>query len=399
MKTTVEDKLDRISHIWNYFIWDYKFCSNKIRFNEDAKTNYFGDILGYFKDTLDIVFTENKPTNYADKFSFTISFLQAIYIQQDFVQEMLEIFKTDIDKGNLKTDSTYYINRDLRNELIGHPIRKIELQTEEYIEKQCESCGKLLNRPKNKLSLLSSTLFSYQASEDEIQYLLYHRNNNFKFESKTFKIFDIQERHRLFLEKYFDAILIKLKSILEEYLTKLDSLEKVLENKDFKTILTLVELYFEAFFKSDFIYDKSSLTKIYDRKDEHLRYKYFIDRFYKDLSDAITDKRKSFKEVFEKKIIDKSTLESFSIPNFDILFSNNIDIPKEPRVETYHYEIGKIASKRNYMDFNFFGGLLMKKCQHNETVIKELQHMENNIDDEIEYYTALRLICKELKEE
>jgi hypothetical protein len=60
MKTVVEDKLNRIADIWNYFIWDYKFCSSKIKFNDDVKTNYFGDILGYFSDTIDIVFSKNK---------------------------------------------------------------------------------------------------------------------------------------------------------------------------------------------------------------------------------------------------------------------------------------------------------------------------------------------------
>lgn len=57
---------------------------------------------------------------------------------------------------------------------------------------------------KKELVLLSSTFFGYQESEDEIQYLLYHRENNFKFESKTFKITDIQERHLQFLETYID---------------------------------------------------------------------------------------------------------------------------------------------------------------------------------------------------
>src|SRR5664280_340088 len=126
MKTEVEEKLDRIADIWNYFIWDYKFCSGKIKFNDDVKTNYFGDILGYFKDTLDIVFQTKKATNFNDKFSFSISFLQEIYIQQDFKQEMLEIFKTGINKRDLKQDPSYYINRELRNELVGHPIRKFQ---------------------------------------------------------------------------------------------------------------------------------------------------------------------------------------------------------------------------------------------------------------------------------
>lgn len=377
MKSTVEKKLDRISDIWNYFIWDYKFCSSKIKFNEDVKTNYLGDILGYFKDTLDLVFTSKKHSNYTDKFSFTISFLQAIYIQQDFVQEMLEIFKTGIDKGALKNDPTYFINRDLRNELVGHPIRKLE--------------G----------NLISSTLFSYQANEGEIQYLRYHKDNNFKFESKTYKIAEIQERHRVFIEKYFDQILLKLKSILEEYLLELNNLEKVINKHDFKTVLKLVELYFEAIFKSDFVYDKISLLKIYDRRDEHIRYQNFIDKFYKDLRIAIIDKRSSVKEIFERRVIDKSSFDSLSLPKIEIVFANLDDTfeIEKPRQETYHYEIGKIATKRNSQDFEFFGGMLKSKCQSNDLVLSELEHMEHNITDEIEYYTSLQLICAELKEE
>lgn len=401
MKTTVEDKLDRIADIWNYFIWDYKFCSSKIKFNDDVKTNYFGDILGYFKDTLDIVFTTNKHSNYTDKFSFTISFLQAIYIQQDFTQEMLEIFRIEIDKGNLKQDPNYYINRDLRNELIGHPIRKIGIPTEEFVKKKCDSCGNLFNKPKNKLALLSSTLFSYQESEDEIQYLLYHRDNNFKFESRTFKIADIQARHRQFLETYFDVILAKLKSILYVYLTELDKLEKVIDNHDFNTVLKLVELYCEAIFKSDFVYDKTSLIKIYDRRNEHIRYQNFINKFYNDLRTAITEKRNSVKDIFERKVIDMAAFEGLLLPKINVVFANSDDtdgVPM-PRKETYHYEISKIATKRNSMDFDFFGGILKAKCKDNNLVLSELEHMEKNIYNEIEYYTSLRLICVELKEE
>jgi len=66
---------------------------------------------------------------------------------------------------------------------------------------------------------------------------------------------------------------------------------------------------------------------------------------------------------------------------------------------TYHYELGKIATKRNPMDFDFFGGCLKRKCADSELVISELNHMESNIYNDIEYYTAYRLICTELKEE
>lgn len=377
MKTTVEDKLNRISDIWNYFMLENKYCSNKIKFNEDVKTNYLSDILGYFNDTLDIVFAQARHSNYTEKFSFTISLLQAVYIQQDFVQEILEIFKTGINKGILKQDPTYFINRDLRNELVGHPIRKFE--------------GKLI----------SSTLFSYQSNEGEIQYLRYHKDNNFKFESKTYKIKEVQERHHQFLEKYFDKILLKLQQILKEYLLELDKLEKVIDKHDFKTVLKLVELYFESIFKSDFVSDKASLSKIYERRNEHIRYQNFISSFYKDLRTAIVNKRNSVKRIFNRKVIDKTYSDSLSINPLVVVFTSSDDALKieKPREANYHYEIGKIASKRNLHDFEFFGGMLKRKCESNELVLNELEHMKHNITNEIEYYTSLRLICAELKVE
>lgn len=378
MKDDIKFKLDKIADIWNYFIWDYRYCSSKIKFNDDIKTNYFGDILDYFQDTLDIVF-ENKSfsTEYSEKFSQTISFLQAIYIQQDFIEELLSIFKTSIEKGHLKKDYLYSINRDLRNELIGHPIRKFE--------------GKLI----------SSTLFSYQANEGEIQYLRYHTDNKFHSEKKTYLIEDIQQRHKEFLEKYFEIILQKLRTILDEFISELEKLEKVIVKRDFSTVLKLVELYFEAIFENDYLYDKESLLKIYSRKDEHLRYQNLIDRFYKDLKSSISDKKKFVTEIYEREKIDYSQISNVEIRKIDFLFtdSTTTKTKKEIQKTTYHYEIGKIATKRNLMDFDFFGGLLRSKCENNELVLNELNHMKSNINNEIEYYTSLRLICAELSEE
>lgn len=124
MNHEILSKLSKVNEIWNHYIWEYKFCSNKIKFNDDVKTNYFGDLLGYFSDTFEVIYSDKKSASFSDNFSYTISFLQAIYIQQDFVQEMLEIFKIGVDKGQLKQDPKYSINRELRNELVGHPIRK-----------------------------------------------------------------------------------------------------------------------------------------------------------------------------------------------------------------------------------------------------------------------------------
>jgi len=63
---------------------------------------------------------------------------------------------------------------------------------------------------------------------------------------------------------------------------------------------------------------------------------------------------------------------------------------------TYHYELGKLATKRNLIDFNFFADSLQNKCLENEVVLKELSHMRSNIWNDIEYYSAFRLIYNEL---
>lgn len=134
-----------------------------------------------------------------------------------------------------------------------------------------------------------------------------------------------------------------------------------------------------------------------------MRYQNFIEKFYNDLRFSIKDKRNSFENIFEKKIIDNSSFINLSIPKIEIVLvdsdKNEDEEIKSLHQETYHYEIGKIATRRNSMDFEFFGGMLKSKCQSNNLVLSELEHMKNNITDEIEYFTSLRLISTILKED
>ena len=182
---------------------------------------------------------------------------------------------------------------------------------------------------------------------------------------------------------------------------ELEKLENVIEKHDFETVLKLVEIYFEAIFTSDYAYDKTSLSKIYDRRKEHMRYQNYIDRFYSDLRAALTDKRTLVNNIFEKRVASKSSLEGVAPLKINIVFTNsgNIAEVNKNRKETYHYELGKIANNRNSRDFDFFGGILKSRCKDKKIVLVELEHMEKNIYDEIEYYTALRLIYLELNEE
>lgn len=377
MKEEIKYNLDRIADIWNYFILEYDFCSKKIKFTPEVRTNYFGDILGYFYDTFDIIFDKRESNSYSDRFSNQISLLQCIYIQQDFIEELLLIFKCNINKGQLKKDPNYYMNREIRNELVGHPIRKISGQ------------------------LISSCLFGYNGDSEKIIYLRYHKNNNYEFESMEFKVSEIILRHKQFLDKYFSIILKKLKKMISDFVKEIEKLEILIEKKTFEEILNLLSIFYESIFKYDYIYDKDSLLEIHSRRHSHRRYQHLIDKFYSDLKSSLKEKKQSAIELFEKKeILENSSIERpiFNIDFTDFPLVNTSDLDPE-RPITYSYELGKLVSKRNYVDFVFFGSSLKSKCAHNEIVLNELEHMEQYFDNDIEYYTAYRLIRAELNED
>ena len=377
MKEEVEYKLEQIANIWNHFIWEYDYCKKEIKFDLEVETNYFGDILGYFQDTNDIIFNYSDSGKHSERFSNQISLLQSIYVQQDFIEELLRLFKLKQNKGDLKKDPNYSINRDIRNELVGHPIR----------------------RENGNGALISSCLFGYNGGSDKITYLKYHRENNFKFESVEFAVSEIISRHKQFLIFYFDKVLNKLKRILSKFTKEIENVENLIEKKSFNEILKISSVFFESIFKSDYIYDKESLTKIYSKKEEHKRYQNLIDQFYKDLKSGLRETKEYVVELFQpRKEFNSVEIEK---PIFNIQFVNASELNPEDidRPVTYHYELGKLATKRNPLDFDFFGGCLRDKCLDNKLVLEELNHMESNLDNEIEYYTAFRLICKELKDD
>lgn len=379
MKEDVKYKLDQIANIWNDFICENDFCKQKIKFTSEVRTNYFGDILGYFQDTFDIIFDDRQSKSYSDRFSNHISLLQSIYVQQDFIEELLIIFKCGINKGDLKKNRNYSLNREIRNELVGHPIRRINGQ------------------------FISSCLFGYNGGSDKIVYLRYHKDNNYEFESMEYEIAHIILRHKYFLETYFDKILNKLKRILSNLVKEIENVEKLIDIKSFDEILNILSVFYESIFKYDFIYDKESLLKIYARKNEHRRYQILIDKFYSDLKSSLKEKKGYAVDIFEPKkvfavskteraILDMNIIKFITPPEITIT-TENIERPV-----TYHYELGKIATKRNARDFSHFAGTLKIKCAENKIVLNELKHMEVNFYDDIEYYSAYRLIRSELIE-
>nr|WP_294921824.1 hypothetical protein [uncultured Flavobacterium sp.] len=374
MKEQVKEKLDIIADVWNDFIWDNKFCRNQINFSPDAESNYFGDILGYFYDTFDIIYEKKNGTEHSENFASHISFLQSIYVQQDFIEEMLILFRTGLLKGDLKLDPNYALNREIRNELVGHPFRKFGDR------------------------VLSTTVFGYERSPDTIAYLRYHADNDFKCEIIKVKTIEIIKRHTEFLKTYFDVIIEKLKSVASRYSDELEEVKKKIDTVSFQSLVKILSQKLKPFLENTFVYDQKSIMEIYERRNEHRRYSLVYDSFISGLRKRIAELQENCTSVFSRFA---DTEHPIDIPLLDAEF-NLINIPVRIKArrkkEDYNYELGKLSTNRQLREFDHFSSLLQAKSK-NETVIYELGRMRNYLDNDVEYFCSYKLIREILNQD
>jgi len=331
----IDYKVDLLRTIWSDTIFEHKYFHSKFNdWGNYLKTNYIGDIFFYFDRTLDIVFGNSKVKEHSEILSYHICLLQIIYVQQDLIEEILRIFKTGINKGALQKDENYIINRDLRNELVGHPLRK-----------------------QNGI-LVSSAIFSFRSVANTIEVGLYHSDNDFHLDIKRHAVADIKRRHKKFLEKYLDIAINKSKELLKDYLSKLQILENLISKGKFENILNLTEYYFETLLKHDYCYDKDSLLEIYGKRTEHNRYSNYIEVFFTDLKENLSASKRSIEEILanvknvEEKIPTgkqpKIKIEEFDLGNgiIEIVICDGEGgekIANEEKKEDYHYELGKLS--------------------------------------------------------
>ena len=375
MKDQVKDKLKIIDNVWNDFIWDNKFCRNQINFSPEAESNYLGDILGYFYDTFDIIYEKKNGAEHAENFASHISFLQSIYVQQDFIEEILILFKTNIVKGDLKLDLNYSLNREIRNELVGHPFRKIDS------------------------NVISSTVFGYERDPNTIAYLRYHRDNDFKCEIIKVKIEEITERHTAFLNTYFDIIIEKLKSVTARYSEELEGVKKKMETVSFPSLVKILSQKLKPFLENTYLYDENSILEVYEKRNQHRRYTTVYESFLSDLKKRISEMQESCDSIFAKHVFTDHHIE---LPLFDddynLINIFPLKVKAGRKKESFHYELGKLSTKRQPKEFDFFSGFLKAKC-NNKTVLFELERMGNHLDNDVEYLSSHKLISRILKED
>ncbi len=353
----VKVKLERITDFWNYYVWNYDIIQNQVLWNKEVRTNYYGDILSYFNDTFDLVSKKPEAGGFKDGIFYFTGLLQVVYIHQDIMDELLKIFKI---RNSLKNDKNP--NREIRNELIGHPI----------------------SREGKTRTLKSSTFFGNHLTSDRLHYLRYTSSNNFRMEEKSYSVDDIVANHKEYLDKYFDLILGKIKNILTKYERQLRELDEMLENEvDFNKIIDLVAQRFEGIFEHSWLYREQILKECYRRTDEHIRYKYAVDYFKNELKSHLTDTYSSISEIITGER-EWTKLESEPMPEIKFIKASSKSTKAGEKPNDYHYELGKLHEKHPIFGISYF----KKAFKDNSEIMAELENMESNIDSELEYYSS-----------
>lgn len=358
-------KLDKITSSWNNYFWEFKSLQNKINFNHEVKTNYFGEILSYFNDTFDLLYL-NQSDKFSDNIFHYTGLLQIIYVQQDLMDEMLHIFKIQKSPSSDKNP-----NREIRNELIGHPIRR--------------------NKKGNEL--VSSVLFSNHTSNKTLEYLIYSKSADFKMRVVSHNTQTILNEHMLFLNKYFSVILKKICTILNAYEKRITEFKKSLtSNIKFEKIINQVEISFESFLKFDHLYKKEYLLKCFNRQLEHARYKFVIEVFLKRLENNLNETKKDIHDFISE--IEANAPRKYSGQAEQPLLEEYIDIEiqRKPRItkSDFTYELGKLHEKSPVFTVDYF----KENFKSNKRILAELENMETHYNNNFEYYSSYTYLRK-----
>lgn len=345
-------KLENIARIWNDYIWEYRFCQSQINFDEEIRTNYFGNILAYFQDTLELINKKPQKDSYQENVFYAIGLLQTIYVQQDLIKELLYIFKFDSDK--ITNEDNRNINRKIRNELIGHPIRREKNANEE---------------------LISSVFFGNNLDNNTIHYIIYSKANNFKGQEIIHNISQIIQRHEEFLTKNLEIIEEKCFEILNCFLKKVEDMSILIEKKiPFEGLIRVVKNQFEPIFRFNKLFVEGYLIEMNEKRMIQKRYDYGVDLFYRELKETLDNVRVDICEI----IGSGQTTPKFKKTEYLIEDVNS----------SYNYELSKLQEKHPVFNPDYFKRLFPNDVE----ICAELDNMIEKGHLDLEYYCSCQYV-------
>ena len=177
---------------------------------------------------------------------------------------------------------------------------------------------------------------------------------------------------------------------------RIEEIEKVIANAPFESVVKIVSDSFEYIFKTDYLYKPDILLQVYKLKDANRRYNNAIEMFQRDLNQFLLDKKQDIIDIIND--TDRHSLKQTDeeITLTEIYIDSNDKVDTSKILVSYHYELGKLVDRSDITMFRFFSSLLKRKCEDKQLVLAEIENMEMNLDNTLEYYCSFHLVDKEL---
>lgn len=352
---SISEKINAISHFWIYYACGYQTIRKKLNWPEKNNPTFFFDIVEYLKFSSELVF-EKYNQNTGNLLSLTGA-IQMMYVQQDLLDELRIIFRLP------QANKTGYILRQMRNELIGHPI-------------SWDKKGKLQ----------STVLWNGGFDGEVIEYVKYASENNFVPEKETkYTASELIEQHKQFVNKQLDEIIREINSIRKKYQSQIVGILKLQDDiTEFQKYLRLTQQLFEGVFEQSHAFKPDILQQCYAKIHEHNRYKYAIKLFINTIRNQVSETV----EELEKGLNEKRHY----VPSQDFkvnLISNAKNLASNNKNHNVDYILSKLVERKPVC----IPSDLLSYVNEDSLAIAEIKHMEKYYQNDLEYYSAFEYLC------
>ncbi|EDM37029.1 hypothetical protein PBAL39_04503 [Pedobacter sp. BAL39] len=355
-RTKIIKVSEKIREAWNDYFLESQYCQKQINFGPEEKTNYMGDMLNYFDDTVELLERIPLKSNYQLALYDTVSVLQLMYIGQDLIDELRFVFKMSQSSGTDKL-----LIRTLRNELTGHPISRDK-----------------------KNNFISSVFFTRNSHGEIIEYLRYHKDKDYKPEVIRHEWSELVRTHEAYLLENLNDILATIKSKLKRYQNQLAQFLKTFPKISLEGMITKTEHLLETFFEHSNLYSTTNLHHFFRNQDLHPRYKHCIDCFLRDLNRDLLQVTANLKQFRADELRAEDSQSDHQVMTRIVFTSSGEVFKAKPVQPNIRYHFSKLREKHPVFGIEYF----IESYQDDPVLLCELKHMQSANADDREFYCS-----------
>lgn len=360
----IDSKLNLITEIWNFYILELGYFQSKINYQEQVNSNFYGEVMHYFFDTFDILDNHenysNRDGSFSEKIFYLVGYLQVLYVHQDLVDEMLRIFKISESNSIEKR-----LIREIRNELIGHPISR---------------------NSKNK-ELISSVFWRESIGFNSISYLKYNNKIESSVEYLDYKVTDLIEKHKQYLKHHFNQILNKQLMLVKDYDGKIKQINNLLLLNPYSNKLPVMVSQYIEFIENYSMFSYEKVVRALEQYALSNRYKYFYENYLSEVKNSILEISNKNQEMIIKINIELGN-KSDSIGDIEFDLYQNESRDKCNIIELSNNIYSYYFSKLSEMKYLESIDIIKKAFEGNLELLTELERMQEKTNDEFEYYCS-----------